>query len=253
MLLNKRSLWLAAGLALCSALPIMRAAVQEQRPDAAPHASPSPAQSQDKAAKPAQPHAPEPVVVIDPSHGGDDKGAIFTNKLMEKDVTLSLARELRKELSGRGIAVKMLREGDVSVALDRRAEIANEPHTALYIALHAGRPGRGVRVYAPVLTSPQPPTGRFLAWDSAQAQSLERSRKLAQALAKELKRKEIPVSLLASSLRPLNNIVPPAVAVELAPDPDNVRSLESEKTQSAVASAIAAAIAQTRGLTGGHP
>jgi N-acetylmuramoyl-L-alanine amidase len=168
-------------------------------------------------------------------------------------VTLSLARELRKELTQRGIPAKMLRDGDVNMGLDRRAEIANEPHTALYIALHAGRPGRGVRVYAPMLTSPQPPTGRFLAWDSAQAQSLERSRKLAQAVAKELKRKEMQVTVLGVSLRPLGNVVPPAIAVEMAPDPNNAHSLESEKMQNTVASAIAAAIAQTRGLAGGHP
>jgi N-acetylmuramoyl-L-alanine amidase len=192
-------------------------------------------------------------VLIDPSHGGEDKGAVFTSKLLEKDVTLSLARELRKELTQRGIPAKMLRDGDVNMGLDRRAEIANEPHTALYIALHAGRPGRGVRVYAPMLTSPQPPTGRFLAWDSAQAQSLERSRKLAQAVAKELKRKEMQVTVLGVSLRPLSNVVPPAIAVEMAPDPNNAHSLESEKMQNTVASAIAAAIAQTRGLAGGHP
>ena len=36
--------------------------------------------------------------MIDPSHGGNDKGASFGGKLVEKDITLRLARELRKEL-----------------------------------------------------------------------------------------------------------------------------------------------------------
>ncbi|HEX7285034.1 MAG TPA: N-acetylmuramoyl-L-alanine amidase [Candidatus Angelobacter sp.] len=242
---------MAAGLLFCCALPIVRAAVQEYS-ESGPQASSSSVPAQGQAAKPA-PRSAEPLVLIDPGHGGEDKGAVFTGKLLEKDVTLALARELRKELTQRGIAAKMLRDADVNVGLDRRAEIANEPHTALYIALHAGRPGRGVRVYAPMLTSPQPPKGRFLVWDSAQAQSLERSRKLAQAVAKELKRKEVQVTVLGISLRPLNNVVPPAIAVEIAPDPNNVRSLESERMQNTVASAIAAAIAQTRGVAGGHP
>jgi N-acetylmuramoyl-L-alanine amidase len=246
MLSSKRSLWLAAGLFLCC-LSLVRASVQEPRASSAPQASPSPSPAQD------QLRAPEPAVLIDASHGGDDKGAVFSNKLAEKDVTLSLARELRKELAERGVAAKMVREGDVNIALDRRAEIANEPHTLLYVALHAAPPGKGVRVYAPVVTSPHPATGRFLPWESAQASSMDRSRKIAQAVASELKRKDIQVMLLNSSLRPLNNVVPPAIAVELAPEPGNVRSLESERLHNAVASAIAAAVAQTRGLTGGRP
>src|SRR4051812_7936036 len=93
-------------------------------------------------------------VIIDPSHGGYDAGANFGGKLLEKDVTLKLARELKKELDERGIAARMLRDSDVDVSLDRRAEIANEQHAGLYIALHAGGPGRGVRVYAPLLPNP---------------------------------------------------------------------------------------------------
>jgi len=45
-----------------------------------------------------QRHAPEFFVMIDPSHGGNDKGATFGGKLMEKEITLRLAREVRKEL-----------------------------------------------------------------------------------------------------------------------------------------------------------
>jgi len=51
-----------------------------------------------------------------------DKGASFGGKLVEKDITLRLARDLRKELEERGIAVRLLRESDVDLSLDRRAE-----------------------------------------------------------------------------------------------------------------------------------
>lgn len=267
MLSSKPRRWPAAALVIVlgCAFPLLQAGQQTQPspathpgdsksgpPGAPPQPTPSPTPGLPSAPSPEQRRAPESVVLIDPSHGGEDKGVVFSNKLLEKDVTLSLGRELRKELWQRGIPARMLREGDVSIGLDRRAEFANEPHIALYVALHAGRPGKGVRVYAPVVMSPQPPVGRFLVWDSAQAGSQERSRKFAQAVANELKRKEIQVSLLRSSLRPLNNIVPPAIAVELAPEAGNPRSLESEKLQNAVASAIAAAVAQNRSFTGGR-
>ena len=138
--------------------------------------------------------------MIDPSHGGYDTGAAFGNKLLEKDITLKLARELKKELDERGIPSRMLRDSDVDIALDRRAEIANEQRAGIYIALHAGWPGRGVRVYAPLLPDPrQPAAGRFFSWENAQAASLERSQSASQAIARELAKKRSSCNHAGSS------------------------------------------------------
>jgi len=185
--------------------------------------------------------------MIDPSHGGYDKGADFGGKLLEKDIALKLARELRKELEDRGIASRLLRDSDVDLTLDRRAEITNEQRPAIYVALHAGRPGRGVRVYAPLIADAQQPAGRFLPWESAQAPALDRSRSAAQAIAAELRKKNLTVSVLGVPMRPLNSIVTPAVAVELAPDGPELESLDNPKRNSGVAAAIATAILQLRG------
>ena len=137
----------------------------------APEVSATPLQTEPSTpAAEGQKRAPEFFVMIDPSHGGADKGATFGSKLVEKDITLRLARELRKELEERGIAARLLRESDIDLSLDRRAEITNEQRAGIYVALHAGRPGKGVRVYAPVLTDAQQPlAGRFLPWESAQS------------------------------------------------------------------------------------
>jgi len=192
--------------------------------------------------------------MIDPSHGGNDKGATFGGKLVEKDVTLRLARELRKELEERGIASRLLRESDIDLSLDRRAEITNEQHASLYVALHAGRPGKGVRVYAPVLTDTQQPSAsRFMPWESAQLGALGRSQNLARAVSEELKKKGLTVANLGVPLRPLNNIVAPAIAVELTPETDDPQSPENVKRQNTVAAAVAAAIAQVRIQLGGRP
>src|SRR6266849_3403035 len=142
--------------------------------------------------------------MIDAGHGGDDHGAIFGGKLQEKDVTLSLARQLRWELESRGIAARLLRESDTNVSLEHRADTANAQHTSVYIALHAGEPGSGVRVYASLLPSAQI-AGRFVPWEAAQANSLERSKAIADAVAHELQKTNLPVARLNSPLRPLNN------------------------------------------------
>jgi N-acetylmuramoyl-L-alanine amidase len=192
-------------------------------------------------------------VMIDPSHGGYDKGANFGGKLLEKDVTLRLARELRKELDELGIPSRMLRDSDVDVPLERRAEITNEQRAGIYVALHAGRPGHGVRVYTPLLADPQQPAGRFLPWESAQAAAIERSKAAGQAVAGELRKQGVSVATLGIPIRPLNNIVVPAIAVELAPEGDDLQSLESPKRNAGIASAIAAGIAGLRGQMGARP
>jgi len=226
-------------------------APQLQVPEAS--ATPLPGQPNTPNAE-GQKHKPEFFVMIDPSHGGNDKGASFGGKLVEKDITLRLARELRKELEERGIATRLLRESDIDLSLERRAEITNEQHAGLYVALHAGRPGRGVRVYASFLTDSQPPlASRFMPWESAQAGALGRSQITARAVSDELRKKGLTVANLTMPVRPLNNLAAPAIAVELTPEPDDPQSLENQKRQNTVATAVAAAIAQVRSQLGGRP
>ena len=175
-------------------------------------------------------------------------------KLAEKDITLRLARELRKELEERGIATRLLRDSDIDLSLERRAEITNEQHAGLYVALHAGRPGRGVRVYTSFLTDPQQPlASRFMPWESAQVGTLGRSQIAARAVSDELRKKGLTVASLTMPVRPLNNVAAPAIAVELTPEADDPQSPENLKRQNTVAAAIAAAIAQIRGQLGGRP
>jgi N-acetylmuramoyl-L-alanine amidase len=215
-------------------------------PEAAPQSASSPAENQRR--------PPEFFVMIDPGHGGVDKGANFGGKLLEKDITLKLARELRKELEDRGIPSRLLRDSDIDLTLERRAEITNEQHAGIYLALHAGRTGQGVRVYTSLPANRQPPAaGRFLPWESAQAPALDRSKTAAQAISVELRKRGMSVATLGVSLRPLNNVVSPAIAVELAPEGGDLQSLESPKRNVSVAAGIAVAIDQAHGQMGARP
>jgi N-acetylmuramoyl-L-alanine amidase len=219
----------------------------EASPQPTPQASPTPAV--------AQTHSPPAFfVMIDPAHGGDDRGAVFAGNLAEKDVTLALARRLKTELQERGIFARLLRDTDITLSLEQRAENANEQHASVYVALHAGMPGQGVRVYAPSLASSAPASpspasaslGRFLLWENAQADSLARSQELAQRITGELARKNLTAIQLTTPLRPLNNVTAPAIAVELAPNPDNVQDIMAQKFQTTVAAGIAVGISQLR-------
>ena len=74
-------------------------------------------------------------VVLDPGHGGFDKGAI-SGYGYEKDYALDLARLLRPLLQAKGFRVVMTRESDVFVPLELRARIANATHDSIFVSLH---------------------------------------------------------------------------------------------------------------------
>ena len=95
---------------------------------------------------PAQP----PTIVLDPGHGGQDWGATVKGR-REKDVVLAVAKRLKERLEKSGARVKLTREGDSYLPLDKRVGLAAEG-PSLFVSLHANKvPSknvRGVTVYA---------------------------------------------------------------------------------------------------------
>lgn len=93
-----------------------------------------------------------PLVYIDPGHGGPDPGTIGHSGTFEKNVTLAVAEELKRQLLATGrYRVKLTREKDVFVALRERFAMAREDQADIFISLHAdssfvGDP-RGLSVY----------------------------------------------------------------------------------------------------------
>jgi len=201
------------------------------------------------------PTVPAPVsrryfAVVDASHGGDDYGETLSPTLLEKDVTVALARSLRQELEARGIPTLVLRDSDANLSLDQRATFANANHAAIYIAVHAASSGHGVRVYTALLPFDGDDRGNFRAWTTAQHASLPLSQTTASAVAAELQRRQIPVRALTAPLRPLNNLIGPAIAVEVAPQGSDSSQLTAPDYQQLVTSAVATAIAATRDQLG---
>ena len=186
------------------------------------------------------------LVIVDAGHGGEERGAALSESLVEKEVTLALARRLRAELQNRGVAAALLRDGDQTLSFDQRAVAANAARAAVYISLHATGSGAGIRVYTPMLTSAAPPAGPFVPWDTAQAPFLSRSMMLANAIDEAAGKSGAGVALMPAPVRPLNNIAAAAIAVEITPPRREVESLASAQYQQQVAQILAAGIAGAR-------
>lgn len=96
--------------------------------------------------------ASRPLVVIDPGHGGHDPGA-SGGDVVEKALTLRLARRLRDELlASGGIRVALTRDDDRYLLLTERSDIARRLGADLFLSIHAdsvegNADARGASVY----------------------------------------------------------------------------------------------------------
>jgi len=94
------------------------------------------------------------IVAIDPGHGGEDPGAIGPRyHTREKDVVLSIAKDLKKLIDrDPDLTAVMTRTGDYFVPLRRRIIIAQQKNAELFVSIHADSlphsHARGSSVYA---------------------------------------------------------------------------------------------------------
>jgi N-acetylmuramoyl-L-alanine amidase len=95
---------------------------------------------------------PVTTVVLDPGHGGHDKGAPCRYGY-EKDFALDVALAARKLLEQQGIKVVMTRSADIFVPLHERAAVANGIKDSIFVSIHfnsaTSNPGaRGFEIYS---------------------------------------------------------------------------------------------------------
>jgi len=99
-------------------------------------------------------------VVIDPGHGGVDRGTVFQNgakRVTEKDMTLAIAKLVTRKLKASGIQTVLTRSTDIEVPLAERTAIANRIGADVFISIHMNstppsansreRGGEGVETY----------------------------------------------------------------------------------------------------------
>jgi N-acetylmuramoyl-L-alanine amidase len=221
-------------------------------------------------------------VVIDPGHGGDETGAKGPGGLLEKDVTLSVARRLKAALEARlGVRVLLTRDADRTMSLDERAALANNNKADLFVSLHVNasmRPSTsGAEVFylsldeygaeAAAALHPEsemlPVFGggnreiQLILWEMAQARYIQQSAALARLVEAEL-RERVPMSERAIQQAPFRVLVGanmPAVLVELAfiTNPGQEKALAGDALQQQFVQALVSSIARYRDEVAGSP
>lgn len=78
------------------------------------------------------------IVAVDAGHGGDDPGATGASGAHEKDITLAVARELKKLIDRTpGMTGVLTRDRDYFIPLEMRYRKARQAKADLFISIHA--------------------------------------------------------------------------------------------------------------------
>lgn len=151
-------------------------------------------------------------IIIDPGHGGYDSG-ITHNDMREKDITLSVAREMESILLKKNRPVFLTRRIDQFMSITDRAIAANQKTPGIFLSLHLSL-SEGFVINIPSIDSFEQ-ADESLSIMYRQRRYIDKSKALAEALGKAIKEdlkievvyREVPITLLDS-------IGAPAVLIE---------------------------------------
>lgn len=195
------------------------------------------------------------LVVVDPAHGGLEKGVQLSKKVSEKDVTLTIARLLKKDLErSKNIKVLLTRSADKNVSDIDRVKITRKAGTDLFVSLHInagfGRKSSGFEVYFPGFGSPSAGknSSNEILKDMVTTKYLNESVKLAQIIQKNMG-KVFPRKdrgLRSAPFLVLENLTVPAVVLEIgfATNTKDKKKLLNKATQKSIARALAKSITE---------
>src|ERR1051325_1650946 len=211
-----------------------------------------------KGSKPAQPQTSKSfaVVVLDPGHGGQDSGAMCGG-VMEKDLTLDVARRVDRLLDSRGVCALMTRVGDSYVSLADRAAVGNRANDSIFVSIHFNEDNKpvasGVETY---YASHQITAGSFLAswlpflWRPLSDSPNPESQNLAEFVQEALvaRTRAVDRGIQARQFFVIANVTAPAVLVEggFLTNKEDISKLASEDYRDQIAAAVADGILRYR-------
>jgi N-acetylmuramoyl-L-alanine amidase len=237
--------------------------------------------------RPAERPAGINTIVIDPGHGGTETGAIGPSGVQEKELTLTIARELEASLESRlGIRVVLTRNEDANVPHDARTAIANQNQADLFISVHLnsslGAGAHGAETYflsadasdaraarraeaenaedrstGEAMTSGMDPDLELILWDLAQTHHLLESQRFAAMIQGELNQtlQLRDRGVKQAPFRVLNGAAMPAVLVELGfvSNPDEEKKLQDGAYRAELIASLTRAISRYKSLVEKKP
>jgi N-acetylmuramoyl-L-alanine amidase len=75
-------------------------------------------------------------IMIDPGHGGEDRGAAGNGGSVEKRLNIDVARRIEKLLNKAGFRTLMTRREDTYVSLEDRSDLTNSSEADLFLSIH---------------------------------------------------------------------------------------------------------------------
>jgi N-acetylmuramoyl-L-alanine amidase len=224
----------------------------------------------------APPAASIRTVVLDPGHGGTLEGAKGPSGTLEKNVTLTVAKQLKSALEARlGVRVLLTREDDRLMELDERAAFANNNKADIFISLHTNSSPSsapmGTEVYYLSLSDYSSEAKRLaiaenggalptvaggsrdievILWEMAQMQHIEQSAAFADLVEREL-RARVKMRSRAIQQAPFRVLVGanmPAVYIEMGfiSNPAEEKLLNSPAFQQSVVQALVDGVTKFR-------
>jgi N-acetylmuramoyl-L-alanine amidase len=194
------------------------------------------------------------IILIDPAHGGQDKGLKLTNDVTEKDITLAVALFMKKELAkANNLEVVLTRDSDKTVTEEERKKNIEKTKPDFFLSLHVnggfGKNASGFELYYQGLSEDKAIKEKKTARDDklqmknkSQNDSLSVAKIIQENLNALFPRKGR--GLRKADLPVLDGMPVPALMVEMsfATNADDKNKLLSVKTQAEIARALAKSI-----------
>ncbi len=175
------------------------------------------------------------IYVIDPGHGGYDFG-IAGDDLKEKDIVLSVAREIESLLTKKGKKVFLTRRSDQFMSIKDRAVFTNQKMAEIFVSIHVSS-GEGFALYVPKISDAgYDPAVALCALSLQQQRYLQKSMALAEGISKAVKEEfNLNVIQREMPLPILNSAAAPAVLIEI---PSFKVMNYDQKTRASLAEAV---------------
>ena len=201
------------------------------------------------------------LVVVNPGHGGIDTGYQASDGVLEKEITLAVAKHVETYCQQNGIRVVLTRDGDYERRPLERVQIANQSGGQLFLSLHCNASytaeAEGIHLYVnssmwhrqsdDSTSSAGSATDQREIMTLSQEDFLNQSRDFASILREQLKTStENLTPLTEIPLTTLSEVYMPALLIELGylSNAADLEKLTNFDSQGAIAESIGEAIVE---------